>query len=105
MATREENLKKINAELNKLSDDELDKVAGGCMDYHTWKRQQPTPNPFDLPNPLESPVIENPITDPPSIPKEMQQYVTFNPKITKENQQYVTRNPTINNSILTKINE
>ena len=26
MATREENLKKINAELNKLSDDELDKV-------------------------------------------------------------------------------
>ena len=29
MATREENLKKINAELEKLSDDELDKVAGG----------------------------------------------------------------------------
>ncbi|MBR1806126.1 MAG: hypothetical protein IJ774_07055 [Selenomonadaceae bacterium] len=29
MATREENLKKINTELNKLSDDELDKIAGG----------------------------------------------------------------------------
>ena len=38
MATREENLKKINEEitklsndeLEKLSDDELDEVAGGC---------------------------------------------------------------------------
>ena len=29
MATREENLKKINAELEKLSDEELDNVAGG----------------------------------------------------------------------------
>lgn len=29
MATREENFKKINAELEKLSDDELDGVAGG----------------------------------------------------------------------------
>lgn len=29
MATREENLKKINEELEKLSDDELEKVAGG----------------------------------------------------------------------------
>jgi len=29
MATREENLKKINDELEKLSDDELDKIAGG----------------------------------------------------------------------------
>ena len=31
MATREENLKKINAELEKLDDDELDKVAGGLI--------------------------------------------------------------------------
>ncbi|MBR1646373.1 MAG: hypothetical protein IJ685_06310 [Selenomonadaceae bacterium] len=32
MATREENLKKINDELEKLSDDELDNVAGGtCL--------------------------------------------------------------------------
>ena len=29
MATREENIKKINDELEKLSDDELEKVAGG----------------------------------------------------------------------------
>ena len=29
MATREENLKKINTELEKLTDDELDQVAGG----------------------------------------------------------------------------
>ena len=29
MTTREENIKKINAELEKLSDEELDKVAGG----------------------------------------------------------------------------
>ena len=29
MATREENLKKINEELKKFSDEELEKVAGG----------------------------------------------------------------------------
>ena len=29
MTTREENLKKIRAELEKLSDDELEKIAGG----------------------------------------------------------------------------
>ena len=29
MATREENLKKINAELEQLTDEELDQVAGG----------------------------------------------------------------------------
>jgi len=29
MATREENLKKINDELEKLTDEELDDVAGG----------------------------------------------------------------------------
>jgi|GEM_PF-1909140 len=31
MATREENLKKINDELEKLSDEELEKIAGGAM--------------------------------------------------------------------------
>jgi len=30
MATREENIKKINEELEKLSDEELEKVAGGA---------------------------------------------------------------------------
>ena len=29
MATREENLKKLNAELEKLSDEQLEQVAGG----------------------------------------------------------------------------
>ncbi len=29
METREENIKKINAELEKLSDEELEKVTGG----------------------------------------------------------------------------
>lgn len=29
MSTREEKLKKINAELEQLSDEQLDKVAGG----------------------------------------------------------------------------
>ena len=29
MATREENIKKINEELEKLDDEQLDKVAGG----------------------------------------------------------------------------
>ena len=33
MATREENLKKINAELEQLTDEELDNVAGGnCIE-------------------------------------------------------------------------
>ncbi len=32
MATREENLKKINAELEKLNDAELEQVAGGTME-------------------------------------------------------------------------
>jgi len=32
MATREENLKKINDELEKLTDEELDDVAGGLWD-------------------------------------------------------------------------
>ena len=31
MATRDENLKKINAELEQLSDDELEQVAGGSI--------------------------------------------------------------------------
>ena len=30
MATREENLKKINAELEQLSDEQLEEIAGGA---------------------------------------------------------------------------
>ena len=33
MATREENLKKINDELEKLSDEELDNIFGGANGY------------------------------------------------------------------------
>lgn len=31
MATREENIKKINTELDKMTEEELDKVAGGTL--------------------------------------------------------------------------
>ncbi|MBR1804911.1 MAG: hypothetical protein IJ774_00845 [Selenomonadaceae bacterium] len=31
MATREENIEKINAELEKLSDEQIEKVAGGIF--------------------------------------------------------------------------
>ena len=33
MATREENLKKINDELEKLDDEQLDKIAGGSIHF------------------------------------------------------------------------
>ena len=33
MATREENIKKINEELEKLDDEELEKVAGGSYKW------------------------------------------------------------------------
>lgn len=39
MATREENLKKINNELEKLTDEELDQVAGGSW-YITEEQAQ-----------------------------------------------------------------
>lgn len=59
MANREENLKKINDELEKLNDEQLEQVAGGTFlgsnnrypeeiynlvgirtDYHLWKRDE-----------------------------------------------------------------
>jgi hypothetical protein len=43
VATREENLKKINEELEKLSDEELDKVAGGILPFD-WRKQNNIPN-------------------------------------------------------------
>ena len=36
MATREENLKKINAELEQLSDEELEKIAGGTSEQMVY---------------------------------------------------------------------
>ena len=41
MATREENLKKINDELEKLSDEELDNIAGGLTFKMSINPQQP----------------------------------------------------------------
>ena len=41
MATREENLKKINDELEKLSDEELDGIAGGLTFKRPINPQQP----------------------------------------------------------------
>ena len=42
MATREENLKKINDELEKMSDEELDQVAGGTNgEYKELRRLLP----------------------------------------------------------------
>ena len=41
MATREENIKKINDELEQLSDEQLEKVAGGG-----WIDMIDTKNPF-----------------------------------------------------------
>ena len=43
MATREENLKKINDELEKLDDEQLDKVAGGSL-YLPFRPRMPRRN-------------------------------------------------------------
>ncbi len=43
MATREENLKKINEELEKLDDEQLEQVAGGGG-YIYFKNSNQTPN-------------------------------------------------------------
>ena len=41
MAKREENLKKINEELEKLSDEELEKVAGGARWFDSLRMIEP----------------------------------------------------------------
>ena len=54
MATREENLKKINDELEKLDDDQLDKVVGG-LDDTFWDclfNKQNTDQFLNVDNPL-----------------------------------------------------
>ena len=51
MATRDENIKKINDELEKLSDEELDKVAGGAVQIirsvDNPSPQKPYQNPYE----------------------------------------------------------
>lgn len=42
MATREENLNKINDELEKLNDEELEKIAGGA--YLAMNRDEKEPD-------------------------------------------------------------
>ena len=44
MATREENLKKLNDELEKLDDEQLEKVAGGIRFYCMPANQQTESN-------------------------------------------------------------
>ena len=46
MTTREENLKKINEELEKLDDEQLEKIAGG----YTWEHWDC----IDKPNPANT---------------------------------------------------
>ena len=53
MAIREENLKKINEELEKLSDDELEKVAGGYDSLrHCYSVADGNQNNYSIPNRL-----------------------------------------------------
>ncbi|MBR3497537.1 MAG: hypothetical protein IKO05_00915 [Selenomonadaceae bacterium] len=47
MATREENLKKINEELEKLDDEQLEKVAGGIL-LVTMSVSDPKKEPEDI---------------------------------------------------------
>ncbi len=44
MATREENIKKINAKLDAMSDEEIEKVAGAGIDPSTMGDPAPNPN-------------------------------------------------------------
>ena len=44
MATREENIKKINAKLDAMSDEELDRVAGAGIDPAPIGNPNPNPN-------------------------------------------------------------
>lgn len=58
MATREENLKKINDELEKLSDEQLEQIAGGAFippainkQMYPPKMQSENPSPYIERNP------------------------------------------------------
>ena len=56
MATREENLKKINDELEKLDDEQLDKVAGGG-----WIDMIDPKNPFTDPDSNQLNILKRPV--------------------------------------------
>jgi len=65
MATREENLKKINDELEKMSDAELDKIADGFYyaEYPMTHEQnpKPAPNKKHAPNPANAGYFSGPL--------------------------------------------
>ena len=52
MATREENLKKINEELEKLDDEQLEQIAGGRMMFMPEQYQNTTNAQNTFPNQL-----------------------------------------------------
>ena len=55
MATREENLKKINTELEKLSDEQLDKVVGGFATVYIFLYSRDGDNVTYLKDPIGIP--------------------------------------------------
>ena len=57
MATREENIKKINDELEKLSDEELEKVAGGFYARSNVGDVKPDVNSSNPADPNQSRII------------------------------------------------
>ena len=57
MATREENIKKINDELEKLSDEELEKVAGGFYARSNVGDVKPDVNSSNHADPNQSRII------------------------------------------------
>lgn len=60
MATREENLKKINIELEKLSDDELEQVVGGFMTAYIFLYANEGDHVTYFKNPIGIPIGLNP---------------------------------------------
>ena len=53
MANREENLKKINEELEKLDDEQLEEIAGGVRNLGPWSCSIEMPNNPMKPQPNE----------------------------------------------------
>ncbi len=65
MATREENLKKINDQLESMSDEQLDEIAGG---FATDPSRPKFPKFFNFIPITEQPITDKPITSPPIQP-------------------------------------